>query len=107
MLKITGRIAFMYKHEIVTRNNEKFDVMDFVIKKQMNSKSRNIHFEITGKLLNKAIKYLKGDKVSVWFYFDSKSNNKKWFTNLKAIEIDKVAIIKKENNNEINFIDYD
>ena len=107
MLRITGRIVLIHKHEIVTRNNDKFEVMDFVLKKQMNNQMRNIHFEVTGKLIKEASKYRKGDKVVVWFYLDSKSNNKKWFTNLKVVEIEKQTAIKKENTNEINFNDYD
>jgi hypothetical protein len=81
--------------------------MDFVLKKQMNNKMRNIHFEITGKLMKEAIKYRKGDKVVVWFYLDSKSNNKKWYTNLKVVEIEKPITKARENTNEINFNDYE
>ena len=107
MLRITGRVVLIYKHEVVTRNNDKFEVMDLVLKKQMNNQMRNIHFEITGKLMKEASKYRKGDKIAVWFYLDSKSNNKKWFTNLKVVEIEKPSTIKKQNTNEINFNDYE
>jgi len=107
MLRITGRIVLIYTHQIVTRNNDKFDVMDLVLKKQMNNQMRNIHFEVTGKLMKEASKYRKGDKVAIWFYLDSKSNNNKWFTNLKVVEIEKPTTIKRKNKNEINFNDYE
>ena len=108
MLRVTGRILLIHSHEIVTRNNDKFEVVDLVIKKQMNKKMRSIQFEVMGKLIKELSKYRKGDKIAVWFYIDAKSNNKKWYNTLRAVEIEKPNVIQKQKQEyELNFTEYD
>ena len=108
MFRVTGRISIVHSHEIVTRNNDKFEVVDLVIKKQMNKKMRSIQFEVMGKLINEVKKYRKGDKIAVWFYIDAKSNNKRWYNTLRAVEIEKANVIQKTiNENQLNFTEYD
>ena len=108
MFRVTGRISIVHSHEVVTRNNDKFDVVDLVIKKQMNKKMRSIQFEVMGKLINEVKKYRKGDKIAVWFYIDAKSNNKRWYNTLRAVEIEKANVIQKTiNENQLNFKEYD
>jgi hypothetical protein len=108
MFRVTGRISIVHSHEVVTRNNDKFDVVDLVIKKQMNKKMRSIQFEVMGKLINEVKKYRKGDKIAVWFYIDAKSNNKRWYNTLRAVEIEKANVIQKTiNENQLNFTEYD
>ena len=108
MLRVTGRIILIHSHEIITRNNDKFEIVDLVIKKQMNKKMRSIQFEVMGKLIKELNKFRKGDKIVVWFYIDSKSNNKKWYNTLRAVEIEKPNIIKKQKQEyELNFTEYD
>jgi len=108
MVRVTGRISIVHSHEVVTRNNDKFEVVDLVIKKQMNKKMRSIQFEVMGKLINEVKKYRKGDKIAVWFYIDAKSNNKRWYNTLRAVEIEKANVIQKTiNENQLNFTEYD
>jgi hypothetical protein len=108
MFRVTGRISIVHSHEVVTRNNDKFEVVDLVIKKQMNKKMRSIQFEVMGKLINEVKKYRKGDKIAVWFYIDAKSNNKRWYNTLRAVEIEKANVIQKTiNENQLNFTEYD
>ena len=108
MFRVTGRISIVHSHEVVTRKNDKFDVVDLVIKKQMNKKMRSIQFEVMGKLINEVKKYRKGDKIAVWFYIDAKSNNKRWYNTLRAVEIEKANVIQKTiNENQLNFTEYD
>ena len=107
MFRVTGRISIVHSHEVVTRNNDKFDVVDLVIKKQMNKKMRSIQFEVMGKLINEVKKYRKGDKIAVWFYIDAKSNNKRWYNTLRAVEIEKANVIQKTiNEKQLNFTEY-
>ena len=88
MLRVTGRILLIHSHEIVTRSNDKFEVM--------------------GKLIKELSKYRKGDKIAVWFYIDAKSNNKKWYNTLRAVEIEKPNVIQKQKQEyELNFTEYD
>jgi hypothetical protein len=108
MFRVTGRISIVHSHEVVTRNNDKFEVVDLVIKKQMNKKMRSIQFEVMGKLINEVKKYRKGDKIAVWFYIDAKSNNKRWYNTLRAVEIEKANVVQKTiNENQLNFTEYD
>jgi uncharacterized FlgJ-related protein len=109
MLRVTGRITLIYSHEVVLEvTTINLRCLILVIKKQMNKKMRSIQFEVMGKLINELRKYRKGDKIAVWFYIDAKSNNKKWYNALRAVEIEKPNVIQKNTNkNQLNFIQYD
>ena len=110
MLRITGKIFSIEKREVVMAENDKFNVVDLVLTKQMNKKVRSIHFQIMGKLINQINNFTNGDRITVWFYIDGKKNSRGWFNIFKVTELEKVEPPKKENfnnqqvfNNQLNF----
>lgn len=99
---ITGRIGFIGQKGVIKKDNLDFSYLDFVIKKRMNKKPRNIAFRCYGRMVNEILALRLDDKIEVEYFIDSnQSKNNKWYTNLHAKRFEKIIKLKKENNNQL------
>jgi hypothetical protein len=110
MLLITGKIIMIESKEIVKSELDKFMKVTLVIFKQMKGVKRKICFEAYGKVANQILNFRNGDRIRIGFTIDSVLNSGRWYHTLKAIEVEKEIKKNKnkyENENKLNFIDYD
>lgn len=108
MLIVTGKVVMIQSNEIVKSANDKFTKITLVITKQMKGVKRNICFESYGKVAKDILNFRKGDRVRVFFVIDSVFNGGRWYHNIKAMDVEKHVIKKKQDyNTKINFTDYD
>jgi hypothetical protein len=110
LLAITGKIQMIESKEIVKSELDKFMKVTLVIVKQMKGVKRNVCFEAYGKIANQILNFRNGDRIRVYFTIDSILNSGRWYHTLKAVEVEKEIKTNKrkyENENKLNFIDYD
>jgi|688.fasta_scaffold00340_13 hypothetical protein len=101
MQYITGRIVYIGKPEIISKNGYSFPVIVFAIKKRMDGAKRYISFECVGKLAEKISKLQKDEKIEVKYLINSSLRNEKWYTTLNAKEVEVLNGIDKKYTQQL------
>jgi len=96
---ISGRISFIGEKNVVSKGDYSFFTLVFAIKKRMDDKKRHICFECAGKVAEKISKLNLDEKIEVKYLIDSTFKNGRWFTALKAKDVE--VLNQNENKQSI------
>lgn len=102
MLCITGKLAGKSLiHEGVSQYGT-WRIVRFFIEKTFNKKKCKIIFTAKGKLADKVFSILLNEKLDIYFFPDCKEVNSKWYTELRAVSVEKYVPANKQHIAIIN-----